>query len=90
MSTADYTQLTFHFQNGQAESFNIPLSPQELQQQLFYVLDKPFVTLHLRDQTVAIATSQVLKVEIKPALSELQGEAIFPNCERVTALNRGR
>ena len=90
MSIPDgYTQITFHFVNGQTEAFNIPVSPQDFEQQIVGILEKPLITVHLRDQTVTILTSQVMKVEVKPPLSGLAGESIFPNSERVTALNRG-
>ncbi|MBD2183283.1 hypothetical protein H6S82_19180 [Planktothrix sp. FACHB-1355] len=83
-----YTQLTFHYIHGQTEAFNIPVSPEEFQQQMQSVLEKPLFTLHLRDQTVVIRTAEVIKVEIKPPLSQLEGEGVFPNSERVTALTR--
>lgn len=85
---AGYTQVTFNFINGQTEAYNIPVPPEEFQQQLQSLLEKPLFTLHLRDQTIVIKTSQLYKVEVKPPLSELTGEGIFPGSERVTALTR--
>ena len=85
---AGYSQITFHFIYGQTEGFNIPVPPEELGEQLQSLLAKPLITLHLRDQTVVIKTENLLKVEIKPPLSELVGEGIFPDSERVTALTR--
>jgi len=82
-------QVNFLFRDGHAESFKLPISAQEFQQQLESLLAKPWLTFHLRDQTVVISTSQIMKVEIKPPLSQLEGEGIFANSERVTALNRG-
>ncbi|MFB2876483.1 hypothetical protein [Floridanema aerugineum] len=82
-------QVNFLFRDGHSESFKLPISPQEFQQQLEGLLAKPWLTFHLRDQTVVISTSQIMKVEIKPPLSQLEGEGIFANSERVTALNRG-
>ncbi|XWK87277.1 MAG: hypothetical protein U7127_24250 [Phormidium sp.] len=82
-------QVNFLFRDGHSESFKLPISSQEFQQQLEGLLAKPWLTFHLRDQTVVISTSQIMKVEIKPPLSQLEGEGIFANSERVTALNRG-
>ena len=82
------TQVTFHYLDGHAEGYKIPLSPQELQAQIQGLLDKPWLTFHLRDQTVVINTAHILKIEIKPPVSQLEGEAVFPNSERVTALTR--
>ncbi|MFB2837882.1 hypothetical protein [Floridanema evergladense] len=82
-------QVNFLFRDGHSESFKLPISSQEFQQQLEGLLAKPWLIFHLRDQTVVISTSQIMKVEIKPPLSQLQGEGIFANSERVTALNRG-
>ncbi|MGA9377248.1 MAG: hypothetical protein WBV73_00480 [Phormidium sp.] len=84
-----YTQVNFLFRDGHSESFKLPVSPQEFQQQLASLLAKPWLTFHLRDQTVVISTSQIMKVEIKPPLPQLEGEGIFPNSERVTALTKG-
>ena len=83
------TQVNFLFRDGHSESFKLPISAQEFQQQLEGLLAKPWLTFHLRDQTVVISTSQIMKVEIKPPLTQLQGEGIFPNSERVTALTKG-
>lgn len=83
-----YTQVTFHFINGQTEAFNIPVSPEEFEQQISSLLQKPSLILHLRDQTVVVSTAQLMKIEVKPPLSQLEGEGIFPNSERVTALTR--
>lgn len=88
------TQLTFHFINGQAESFNVLqqgeglVTPQNLQQEIAQLLDKPWCILHLPEQTICINTANVLKVEMKPSLSELQGEGVFSDVRRVTALSR--
>jgi len=89
MSQDGFTQITFHYKDGHSEAFKIPVSPQEFQLQLSGLLSQPWLTFHLRDQTVVVSTAQVLKVEIKPPLSELFGAGIFPNSERVTALTRG-
>lgn len=93
-SEDNLTQLTFHFVNGQTESYNImqladgSVNPLQLQQQIRHLLDKPWWIIHLPDQTICIHTANVLKVEVKPALPEVQGEAVFPDARRVTALTR--
>jgi hypothetical protein len=35
-----------------------------------------------------INVANVTKVEVKPSMTQLKGEGIFPHAERVTALNR--
>lgn len=88
------TQVTFHFVNGQTESFNVlqrgdgSVTPQVLQQEIAQLLDKPWCILHLPEQTVCINTANVLKVEMKPSLRELQVEGVFSDVRRVTALSR--
>ena len=88
------TQVTFYFVNGQTESFNVfqpeygSVTPQELQQKIVAFLDKPWCILHLPEQTLCINTANVLKVEMKPPMGEIQGEGVFSDVRRVTALSR--
>lgn len=88
------TQVTFHFVNGQTESFNVrqgrdgSMTLQDIQQEIVQCLGKPWCILHLPEQTTCINSANVLKVEVKPCLSELQGEGVFPDVRRVTALSR--
>ncbi len=86
---SNVTELTFYYDNGQAETFKVPVSPQTMQPQLKSMLTQPLLTFHLIDQTVIIYTAKIMKVEIKPALPELIGEGVFPNAERIMALQRG-
>lgn len=87
-------QLTFYYVNGQTESFLVsdPTSAltieQEIQQEMRRVLEKHWWVLHLPEQTVYVNTANVLKVEIKPSMHQFQGDAVFPDAERVTALTR--
>lgn len=83
------TELTFYYDNGQVETFKVPVSPQTIQSQLNNMFTQPLLTFHLIDQTVIIYTGKIMKVEIKPALSGLSGEGIFNNSERIMALQRG-
>ncbi|HIK12536.1 MAG TPA: hypothetical protein IGS52_20150 [Oscillatoriaceae cyanobacterium M33_DOE_052] len=87
--TAAVTELTIYYVNGEEESFKIPIDPQQFQSQLGKMLQKPWLVFHLIDQTVIISTSNVVKMDIKPPLNQIQGEGIFANCERVTSMQRG-
>ena len=86
-------EITFYFVNGQTESFNIvvradgSLTAQDLQQKIMRILDKPWCTLHLPQQTILINTANILKV-LKPPVTEIQGESVFSDVRRVTALAR--
>ncbi|MBD1920848.1 hypothetical protein H6F77_07080 [Microcoleus sp. FACHB-831] len=84
------TEITFHYDNGNAESFNLPLPAEELQPQIQLLLERPWLILHLFDQTVFICTARVVKVEVKPPMPQLYGVGVFADCERVTALTRSR
>ena len=87
------TQITFHFINGQTESFNVVqrgdgMTPQDLQQKIMRILDKPWCVLHLPEHTICIKTANIVKLEVKPAPREIQGEGVFADVRRVTALAR--
>ncbi|NEP44381.1 MAG: hypothetical protein F6K35_36230 [Okeania sp. SIO2H7] len=82
------TQVTFYYIDGQTETFSIPMSPEDFQQQLPSLLQKRWLTFHLIDQTVCLATERVVKFEIKPPISQLQGASVLSDCQRVTALQR--
>jgi hypothetical protein len=87
-------QLTFYYINGQTESFHVydPTAAltieQEIQQEMHRILEKHWWVLHLPEQTVYVNTANVFKVEIKPSMHRLQGDGVFPNAERITALSR--
>lgn len=92
-----YTQMTFHYMNGQSESFNLyaPIesdgSTQTFQLvEVRHLLNKDWWIINLPDQTVFVNIDNVVKVEVKPAIDQLKGEDVFANAERVTALNRSR
>ncbi|HBB34040.1 MAG TPA: hypothetical protein DDZ80_29645 [Cyanobacteria bacterium UBA8803] len=84
-----FTEITFHYVNGETESFDIPITPEAFGEQLPDLLNQPWLTLHLFDQTVVVFTAQILRVEVKPPIPELQGSGVFPEVHRVTALTRG-
>ena len=88
-SVDSFTQVTFHYQNGETESFDIPITPEAFQQQLQGLLDQPWLTLHLFDRTVLICTAKVTKLEVKPPILEIQGQGVFSDTQRVTALTHG-
>lgn len=89
MQTQDtFTEVTFHYINGETESFDIPVTPEAFGEQLPDLLSQPCLTLHLFDQTVLVFTAQVLKVEVKPPIPQYQGPGVFPDAQRVTALTR--
>ena len=89
-----FMQITFHYTNGQSESFKVllqedsSLTAQEFQQRVLKHLEKPWCILHLPEQTVCVKTDNLLKVEIKPAMPEFHSEAVFSDVRRVTALSR--
>jgi hypothetical protein len=82
------TQVTFHYVEGQTETFTIPIPAQEFQEQVLHLLSQPWLTFHLVDQTVFICTARLVKVEVKPPIPELQGQGIFPNSQRVSTMQR--
>lgn len=95
-SEAAYTQITFYYINGQSESFNVFEQPEEdtttqgIQLEMRRLLEKDWWILNLPEQTVMINVDNVVKVEVRPVLTQLHGEGVFNNAERVTALNRTR
>lgn len=88
-SEDSFIEVTFHYQNGETEAFDIPVTPEVIQEELQGLLDQPWLTLHLFDRTVLIRTAQVMKVEVKPPLTEIQGPGVFPDAQLVTALTHG-
>ncbi|NET61242.1 MAG: hypothetical protein F6K47_35475 [Symploca sp. SIO2E6] len=90
MQTQDSsTEVTFHYINGEAESFDIPVTPEAFATQLQDLLQQPMLTLHLFDKSAFICTSQIIKIEVKPLVTEIQGQGIFDNVQLVTALTHG-
>ncbi|NJK68935.1 MAG: hypothetical protein HC789_06085 [Microcoleus sp. CSU_2_2] len=82
------TQVTFHYVEGHTETFTIPIPAPQFQEEVLNFLDQPWLTFHLNDQTVFICTARLVKVEVKPAIPELQGAGIFPNSLRVSTMQR--
>lgn len=90
MINQDYgTEVVFHYDNGQSDAFIIPLAPEEFKEQIQLLLERPWLTFHLFDQTVFVSMARVVKVEVKPSLTEIVGIGVFHNSQRVTAMSRG-
>jgi hypothetical protein len=91
-----HTQLTFHYTDGQTESFNVyaPIETDGTQQttqlEIRHLFRKDWWIVQLPEQTVFINVDRVIKVEMKPPVLGLLGEDVFANAERVTALTRSR
>lgn len=84
-------RLTFFYTDGQQESYVIVESAAnlaDLQQRIRDRLQAPWCVLQLAEETTMVNTTNVLKVEINPALEELQETDLFPNAQRETALTR--
>ncbi|MGB3508417.1 MAG: hypothetical protein WBA93_04110 [Microcoleaceae cyanobacterium] len=82
------TQVTFYYVEGHTETFSVPINSQQFQEQLPHLLQQAWITFHLIDQTVCICTEKVMKIEIKPPINQMQGEGVFANSQRITALQR--
>ncbi|MDX2099691.1 MAG: hypothetical protein SFW36_18085 [Leptolyngbyaceae cyanobacterium bins.59] len=88
-------QMTFHFVNGQSESYSFlyggdGATEQDFRQGVRRFLGQDWWIIKTLNETVCIRASNVLKIEIKPSIETLEGDGVLHNAERVTALNRGR
>lgn len=87
-------QLTFYYLDGHTESFNVydktdsSESDLSIRQDIRHQLKQPWCILHLPEETVFINMGNILKVEMKPPVTQMQGEGIFSEAERLTALKR--
>lgn len=94
-STTSSWEITFYYINGEKETFNIYSSissdtvNQDVRKEISRLLKEEWWTLKTQEQTIFIKSSNLLKVEIKPPLNSMEGEELFSNAERVTALTRG-
>ena len=92
----DYcTEITVHFLDGRNESYAIydPVTAEQAQQfaqRVPTLLQQPWWILHLEDQTVMLNLSNVIKIEVRPGLSQLQGDGVISPVDRATALRQGR
>jgi hypothetical protein len=97
MNTSEtFTQITFHFINGQSETYNVyaPIEDdgtrQTTQLEVRHLFKKDWWIVNLPEHTAFINMDNVIKVEMKPSMPQLQGEDVFSNAERVSALNKTR
>ncbi len=77
----EVTQVTFFYDTGESDSFNVPIVPEELQKQINLLLERPWLTFHLFDRTVFICMARVVKVEVAPTLEQMVGVGVFGNVE---------
>jgi hypothetical protein len=95
-SAATPTYITFHYINGQSDSFSVHhlieagSTYQDVRQEIRRFLNEGWWTVKLPEETVFINASQVLKIELKPPIDSLEGEGVLSNAAWVTALNRPR
>lgn len=82
------TQVTFFMSDGNVESFSIPNTPQEFYQQLQLASDNKWFVVHLFDRSVVIHLKGVVKVEVIPAFSEIQGDGTISDAQEVTFMTR--
>ena len=94
----DYAQLTFHYTNGESETYNLytlaTVAAGEtrsladiLQEGLPAFLKNDWLILQLPEESVCINLSQVSRIEIKPSLA-IAG--LIGSGERLTSLSRNR
>lgn len=95
-STYTFSELTFYYTDGRNEAFNVyevvdgATTQQGIQVKVRHILKKEWWILQLPEQSVFINIDNVIKVEAKPPLAQMQGEDVFTEADRVTALTRGR
>ncbi len=94
-TTYTFSELTFYYADGRNETFNVyeaidgAATQQGLQVKVRHILKKEWWILQLPEQSVFINVDNVIKVEAKPPLAQIQGEDVFTEADRVTALSRG-
>ena len=82
------TQVTFYYIDGNTETISIPISPEEFQSQITEIFAQPWLTFHMIDQTVAICTSRIVKMEVRPVMTNLEGPGVYADCQKITTLER--
>lgn len=87
-------QVTFHYNNGEKESFLISefadqTDPYpELREIVKKRLAQEWCPLHTPEETIYINLTNVAHVSVKPPLGENQEHNAFLEAQRITALNR--
>ncbi|MBW4576940.1 MAG: hypothetical protein KME08_16830 [Aphanothece sp. CMT-3BRIN-NPC111] len=93
--TTTVWQITFHYINGQTESFNVydlidsGTTHQDVRQEIRRFMKEDWWAIKTLDETIFIKSANVMKVEVKPPIESIQGEGFLSEAERVTALTRG-
>ncbi len=75
--------------NDATETFDIFLTAEDFKEQLPALLNQPWLTKPLFEQTVLICTAKIMKVELKPYIPQIRGQGVFPETQRVTVLTHG-
>jgi len=89
-------QLTIYYIDNHSETYMVgnilpeSATAQDARQAIHRLLNESWWVLKLLEETVIINTKNILKVEVKPSLERLEGEGVFSDAERITALTRGR
>ncbi|MGF1515513.1 MAG: hypothetical protein ACFB5Z_17690, partial [Elainellaceae cyanobacterium] len=89
------TELTVHFLDGHNESYTI-YDPTEkgrlagFQSRLEAMLEKSWWVLHLPDQTILLNLANVTKIEVRPGIPQIQGDAVLEDVDRMSALRKSR
>ncbi len=89
------TELTVHFLDGHNESYTVYDATENgrfvgIQSRLEAMLEKRWWVLHLQDHTVLLNLDNVTKIEVRPGVPQLQGDAVLENVDRMSALRRSR
>lgn len=88
-------QITFHYINGDKESFNVynlieaNTTSQDVRQDIRRFIKESWWTVTTQEETIFINSANVLKIEVKPPLPTIEAEGFLVDVERVTALTRG-
>ncbi|MGF1538307.1 MAG: hypothetical protein ACFB4J_17735 [Elainellaceae cyanobacterium] len=95
MVDPDYcTELTVHFLDGHNESYTVydpTVNGQAgFQSRLEALLEQRWWVLHLKSETVLLNLANVTKIEVRPSVPEVQGDAVLKDVDRMSALRRGR
>ncbi|AFZ50469.1 hypothetical protein [Dactylococcopsis salina] len=87
-------QISFHYNNGEKESFLITETADEndpypeLRQRIQELISQKWCPLHTAEETIYINMTNVDTISVKPALGESDEELSFKEAQRITALTR--
>ncbi len=93
MAKQNYSlQITFEYNNGEKDSFVVTLSAEEedpypeLRQAMHKRLSQRWCAINTSEETIYVHMANVNNVSVKPDLGESEGDKVFPEAQRVTAL----